>query len=220
MGLKSRINWLLRARIIAKKHSGFWAGFRTYADNKCLFSDNVHLYRNTTLYNVKIEKHTYLAGTSSQHATFGKFCSVAPNTIVGGLGAHPTNQVSTHPVFYSTGMQSGKTFAEKNYFQENKETIVKNDVWIGSNAIILDGLTIGNGSIVAAGAIVTKSVPDYAIVAGVPAKIIRFRYDEKIITALNTLEWWQLDDVILKQLAPIFRDNDITRLIREINKIK
>ncbi|WP_221091962.1 CatB-related O-acetyltransferase, partial [Providencia rettgeri] len=181
---------------------------------------NVCLDKNTTLFNVKINRHSYLAGTLSQHAKIGMFCSIGPNTIIGGLGSHPTNQISTHPAFYSTNNQTGKSFVNETYFIEHSETSIGNDVWIGANALILDGIKIGNGAIIAAGAVVTKSVPDYAIVGGVPAKIIKFRYSEHEINNLNKLQWWLLSDVELEALAPIFRKNNIKELINTIHDMK
>jgi acetyltransferase-like isoleucine patch superfamily enzyme len=137
-------------------------------------------------------------------ANIGAFCSIGPEVIIGGLGTHPTNFVSTHPVFYSRLCQSGITFSSENLVEELKSVTVGNDVWIGARALILDGVTIGDGAIIAAGAVVTTDVPPYAIVGGVPAKIIRYRFSEDIISILLEWKWWELSEEILKCLAVDF----------------
>ena len=124
------------------------------------------------------------------NATIGKFSSIASFVKI-GLGIHPTKDfVSTHYAFYSNKKKLTKTFSDKNYIEENKNVSIGNDVWIGANAIILDGITISDGAIIGAGAVVTKDVPPYAIVGGVPAKIIRYRFDEDTIKKLLEISWW------------------------------
>ena len=72
----------------------------------------------------------------------------------------------------------------------NPKSIIGNDVWLGRNVIVTNGSNIGNGVIAAAGAVITKDIPDYAVVAGVPAKIIRYRFSEEQIQKLNEIKWW------------------------------
>ena len=79
----------------------------------------------------------------------------------------------------------------------NKEVVIGNDVWIGGNVSILDGVVVGDGAIIAAGAVVTKDVPPYAVVGGVPAKVIKYRFNEQEIQALLHERWWDKDDSIL-----------------------
>jgi acetyltransferase-like isoleucine patch superfamily enzyme len=152
---------------------------------------------------------TYIAeGTSVGFTEIGAFCSIGPNVSLGGLGWHPTDRLSTHPVFYSSRLQAGTTFVEQgNEFDNEKElphTKVGNDVWIGAGCIVLDGVTIGDGAIVAAGAVVTKNVPPYAIVGGVPANVIRYRFDIDTITALLKWRWWELSNDELQPMAAKF----------------
>ncbi|CAG9432945.1 CatB-related O-acetyltransferase [Providencia alcalifaciens] len=217
MGLLDRLCWLTRAHTLRKKHDGFYASIKSYASSDCKFSNNVRLYGKTQLGNVQVGSHTYFAGTISSNAVIGKYCSIGPNTRIGGLGLHPTNYISTHPIFYSTKKQSGKTFVKIDHFIEYKETIIGNDVWIGVNCVILDGIKVGNGVIIAAGSIVTQDIPDYAIVGGVPARIIKYRYSESEILLLNRLKWWNLSDIELNEMQQDFRDNNITSISKKIS---
>ncbi len=127
----------------------------------------------------------------------GRFCSIAPG-VIAGLSNHPTTFLSTHifshanrdrrfrddPVFL--GMKSEESF-------ENRKlrTSIGNDVWIGAGSIIVRGVSIGDGAIVAAGAVVAKDVPPYAIVGGVPARVIKFRFDAPTIERLIRVQWWR-----------------------------
>ena len=118
-----------------------------------------------------------------------------------GLGLHPTRDfVSTHPIFYSASNQSViSSFADKDYFAEKKPIVIGNDVWIGARAMVIDGVKIGDGAIVGAGAVVTKDVPSYAIVGGVPAKFIRWRFPKKTINRLESIRWWTKSDTWLRK---------------------
>lgn len=149
----------------------------------------------------------------------GKYCSIGSRvTIV--RGKHPVqNMVSTSPVFYSKSKTLPNMFANVNCFSEHcyidyngrkYSVVIENDVWIGANAMIMEGVTIGNGAVVAAGAVVTKNVPPYAIVAGVPAKIIKYRFDDDSIKYLCDLKWWDKDESWIIEHAQLF--SDIERL--------
>lgn len=142
--------------------------------------------------NVTIGEYTYIGNrTKLANVTIGKFCSIASDVKI-GLGRHPTTEfISTYPAFYSKYNCGCLTsFTEYQKYEEFQNIIIENDVWIGENAIVLDGVKICNGAIVAAGAVVTKDVPAYSIVGGVPARIIKYRFSEEKISLLESFKWW------------------------------
>ncbi|GAB3932153.1 hypothetical protein GCM10028827_30120 [Mucilaginibacter myungsuensis] len=104
-------------------------------------------------------------------------------------------------------------FISDNHFKAYDTVSIGNDVWIGSNAIIMDGVTIGNGAVIAANSVVTKDVGDYEIVGGVPAKLIKKRFDENLIMKLNEIEWWDKDEAWIKKNIDNFRD--IERFLKQ-----
>ena len=156
------------------------------------------------------------------YADIGKYCSIAPNVKM-VLGTHPSEKfVSTCPVFYSTRPGRGFTFARETLFEEfkyidelHKVSIrIGNDVWIGANALILQGVTIGDGAIIAAGAVITKDVEPYSIVGGVPAKEIRKRFTEHQINILKNVRWWDKNIKWLEENSSHFSDiEDFTEWI-------
>ena len=104
---------------------------------------------------------------------------------------------------------------DESYFEETEQIVIGNDVWIGANAIVLDGVTIGDGAIISAGAIVNKNIPPFSIYGGVPAKFIRFRFEENEIDFLKNLKWWDKDINWIKSYTPYFKD--IKELISKTN---
>jgi virginiamycin A acetyltransferase len=132
--------------------------------------------------------------------TVGKFCSIAEDVVFLAGGEHDYRALSTSPVF-DLWSPSGRTNSKGNIR-------VGNDVWIGHAAIILSGVELADGSVVGAGAVVTKSVPPYAIVAGSPARVIKYRFDDKTIHRLLDSQWWNWDDDMLRKRAHLIRNID------------
>lgn len=167
---------------------------------------------------------TYIHAKSNiQKCKIGKWCSIAPEVEI-IIGNHPTkNFVTTHPIFYSKRFKSNLKLENKNQFEEFSYTDhtekwfceIENDVWIGERVSIINGIKIGNGAIIAAGAVVTKDVPPFAIVGGVPAKIIKYRFNEKQIEELEKVEWWNKDIDWIKKYINYF--NNIDKFLEEIN---
>lgn len=171
-------------------------------------------YSHVILNNLSIGDFSYVAtNTIINQASIGKFCSIGPNCLI-GPGRHPASMfVSTHPSFYSTFRQCGYSFVNENKFKEYLPVTIGHDVWIGANCIIMDGVKIGNGCIVGANSVVTKDIPDYAIVGGVPAKIIRYRFNQDIISKITKIQWWDWSLDKIRRESPLF--DDIEKFLKE-----
>lgn len=137
----------------------------------------------------------------------GSFCSIANNVIIGGA-AHPIEWVSTSPVFYSGRDSVRRKFSEFDR-DEDKRTYIGNDVWIGNYSLIKQGVHIGTGAVVGMGSVVTKDVPPYAIVAGNPARLIRYRFSEEIIKGLLTSKWWEMSDDVLQNYSKNIKNPEL-----------
>lgn len=174
--------------------------------NKCQFDFSCNIGKDTTfegankiypntIFNGSMGYGSYIGPNCEIAATIGRYSSIAP-FVRSNNGVHPfTNPFATTcPMFYSTQKQNGFCFSDRMMFDEMK-TIpqIGNDCWIGENVFICGGVTIGNGAVVLAGAVVTKDVPPYAIVGGVPAKVIKYRYDKETIEFLLNFKWWNKD---------------------------
>ena len=185
-------------------------------DHGTRLGDHTTLHAGSTVFGSSVGRWSYLGDFALViHADIGAFCSIAHHVIIGG-GTHPTNDfVSTCPLFYSARAENPWREASLPgpAFNETPRTYVGNDVWIGYGAIVLPGVRIGDGAIVAAGAVVTKDVQPYEIVGGVPAKRIRFRFEASDIEWLLKLEWWRWPDERLKQSRAQFAH--ISHLRRE-----
>lgn len=156
---------------------------------------------------------SYLGKNCSIEGSIGRFTSIA-SFVDWNPGSHPYTYpyASTSPMFYSLQISLGKTFAKKQCYEECRGgVIIGNDCWVGQHVFLVGGITINDGAIVLAGAIVTKDVPPYAIVGGVPAKIVGYRYDEATIKWLMEVKWWNNSiDWFDKNWA----------LLNDINKLK
>lgn len=166
----------------------------TVIDGKCKFGKKVHILRDCYIRNSIIGNYTYVSKkTQIQNVSIGNYCSISQEVIC-GLGNHPLNLFSTSPLFYHSHNTFGiNVIGNNDYFNDYKQIKIGNDVWIGARAVVLDGVTIGDGACIAAGAVVTKDVPSYAVVAGIPARVIKYRIkDEEKRRKLINSEWWNL----------------------------
>ncbi|WP_255733571.1 CatB-related O-acetyltransferase [Ruegeria sp. Ofav3-42] len=135
----------------------------------------------------------------------GRFCSIGPFSTI-GLADHPDHFVSTHPYFYRSLPHIGYDLVTEDAHQDITKTTLGHDVWIGHGVIVKGGVNIGHGAIIGAGSVVTRDVPPYAVVAGVPARVLRYRFDEPTIDALLASRWWDRDLEWLKRNADKLRD--------------
>ena len=150
------------------------------------------IYPFSIISNTIIDDYSYVSyNCTINNCKIGKFCSIAKGVKI-GLGKHPVNFISTSPLFYSPNNPLKTVLSEKLMFEENKFIMVGNDVWIGANVVVLDGVTIGNGAIIGANSVVNKDVLPYSIVGGVPAKEIKKRFSDNIIEKIQNSEWWQM----------------------------
>ena len=171
-----------------------------HVDKNCVFEGMNSIYREA-FFRGKLGLGSYIGEKSKLAADIGRFVSIAPH-VKSISGTHPYTYpfVSTSPCFFSPNInyKAGGTFAQSEMFSEKKKTdknrsidvTIGNDCWIGEEALLIGGIKIGDGAIVLARAVVTKNVPDYAIVGGIPAKIIGYRYDEETTHFLQKIKWW------------------------------
>ncbi len=177
------------------------------------------IYGDSSADTAEIGKYSYVALNSViRNCKIGKFCSIGPHVVI-GYGNHPTRFISTSPAFYLKDNIAGVTFTDKDLFESSKEVIIENDVWIGANVYIKNGVVVGNGAIIGAGAVVVDNVPDYAIVGGIPAKIIKYRFENNIIQSLLKIKWWDWDEKKLKQTHHFFVSEDVESFINWVNTV-
>lgn len=169
----------------------------------------VRLFPIYHLSNVTIGDYTYISFNSQiSYTTIGKYCSIGPNFFC-GWGIHPTDTISTSPMFYSTLKQNGMSLSTYDKIKERDTITIGNDVFIGANVTILDGVSIGDGAVIGAGAVVSKDIPPYAIAVGCPIRIIRYRMKDEDINAMQRIKWWNWDEEKLQEIERMFFDIDI-----------
>ena len=188
---------------------------------KTEFSGANKLGANTVFADSSLGYGSYIGdGGHIVRSRIGKYCSVGSHVKV-VAATHPVDTfVSTHPAFYRSPW-SVLSYAPETEFEECPTDAdgyylqVGHDVWIGDRVLIRGGVRIGNGAIVAMGSVVTKDVPPYAIVGGVPAKVIRYRFDAERIEFLEKFAWWDKPESWLKENARLFADP--VRFFEELN---
>lgn len=178
--------------------------------NGCSFEGKNIVGRNAYLNHTVLGLATFIGyGCEFKNSTLGRFCSIGNNVKVISA-THPTEMVSTHPAFFSSSYPV--SFVSSSKFKEHLETAsgyeceIGNDVWIGDNVLIRGGLKIGDGAIIGMGSVVLHDIEPYTIVAGIPAKPIRKRFDDQTINKLLTSKWWEKPFAWLAVNADLFDD--------------
>lgn len=203
---------------------------KVYFDKNCkISSDDIFEGNNSiggTVVNSYIGYGTYTGrGCEIKCGKIGRYCSIAPD-VKFIRGQHPTSEfVSTSPAFYLK-THVIKSYVDKNLFEpyktlerDSKYSVkIGNDVWIGQGAGIVDRVQVGDGAIIAAGAIVTKDIPAYAVVGGVPAKVIKYRFEADIIQKLLEIQWWNHSEEWIKVYAGYF--NHVDQFIKKLEENK
>lgn len=185
--------------------NGYLAMGKNCKLNRCEIFGHVTLGRNTSLWGPNLDIYT-----NENTVEIGSYCSIARNVSFQTYN-HNAKKITSY-------------FIGENLFNEKWETeqvskgkiVVGNDVWIGTHCVILGGVTIGNGAVVAANSVVSSNVPAYAIVGGSPAKVIGYRFEQNLIEQLEKIQWWNWDDEILFKNKELFKTDLSLELLQKI----
>jgi acetyltransferase-like isoleucine patch superfamily enzyme len=211
-GVVRRYREISDARTLKARYPQAEFEFGATVEGACEFGVGVKIWRGTQVFESSIGRYTYVANYSEiGRARIGAFCSIGPH-VVTSPGRHPTRgSVSTYPSFYSPGNAGQAPFRNVSDFQEYLPVEIGNDVLISARVLVLGGNRIGDGAIVGAGAVVTHDVAPYAVVAGVPARVVRHRFPDEDIAFLLKLRWWDRDIAWIKSHAHLFSSVDLLR---------
>lgn len=174
-------------------------------DKNTCFTKKSALRRFSKCHNVTLGDYSSIGANSEVYdAKIGRFTVIAKECIL-GVGIHPTNFLTPHSIFYKTTPWAFHPEWKKCIdYDECQQITIGNDVWIGTRSIIFEGVNIGDGAIIASGAVVTKDVPPFAVVGGVPAKVIKYRYDDSMIKRLLDFKWWNMNDKQISMISELF----------------
>ena len=190
--LKHRYSIIRLLRSHEKNH--LWVA-KNCLIKRCRFGFNNRIYENTRMVDVVLGDQSYVSENCHLNGvTIGRYSAIGPNVKI-GLGMHPAKTfASIHPLFYSkTNSACPFPLTDRNYFTEHQPVTIGHDVWIGANAVILDGVCVGDGAVVGAGAVVTRDIPPYGVALGIPAKTVKFRFTPDQIDFLQSFCWWDRD---------------------------
>lgn len=178
-----------------------------YWDKTSAFVPTSQIRRFSKLKDSSIGRYTRINPFCQlSHVNVGNFTAIGESTRI-GLGRHPLNYPSTHSIFYKRNPMNNDWVEQIDL--PDLPVSIGNDVWVGIESVILDGVTIGHGAVVAARSVVTKDVPPYAVVGGSPAKLIKYRFDESTIESLLRLEWWNFPDEKIGKSKGFFHEPSI-----------
>jgi acetyltransferase-like isoleucine patch superfamily enzyme len=161
------------------------------------------------------ENDTFIIYTEGARIEVGAFCSIAPQVKVHGGGEHVTDRASTFPL---NAMLFDPQKRNRPDDIDTGPTVLGSDVWIGMGATVLAGVTVGDGAVIGARAVVTKDVPSYAIVAGNPAAVVRYRFEDDVRKRLAAVRWWDWSDADIRARREWFMA-DIDTFLREAERL-
>ncbi|MGN0062103.1 MAG: CatB-related O-acetyltransferase [Alloprevotella sp.] len=203
--------------------------FNPKISNLSFVSANNHIdpraviYRMVKMKSSSIGRYSYVGNdTDVEYADIRQFCSISAHCRI-GMGGHTLSHISSCPLFTQKINGCQEQWVEYDIRAvEEKRAVLGNDVWVGNHGLINWGVTVGHGAVIGAGAVVVKDEPPYAIVGGVPAKVIRYRFSPEVIEKLLEFQWWNLnDEFLIKHIAFFQKENisesDIKRMIVLIN---
>ena len=213
MGVKSYLFSIFSLKKITHKHVSLFSLW----DKKSSFTPYTHVLSGAKLNNTKVGKYSRVGvNVNVNNADIGNYTAIGKDSIL-GLGQHPTNYLTSHSIFYKRGNWGWHDdWIAPIEFDDNKRIHIGNDVWIGRHCMVMDGVTIGDGVTVAAGAVVTKDIPPFAIVGGVPAKVIKYKFSQEMIDRLEEIQWWNLPDADITKVIGLFHTKNPT--IEDLDK--
>lgn len=201
----------IKSKYIAK----ILAKMRIPSFDNCEIDKTCNISYECALAKVKLGRYSYLGeNTTIIDAHIGAFCSIGGYVRIGG-GIHPMDTVSMSPVFLK-----GRNFLRKHYaeipYTSSKTVYIGNDVWIGTGAWIKSGVSIGDGAVIGAHAVITHDVAPYAVMVGVPAKMIRKRFNDDVILRLLKIKWWDWPEESLEKYGKyFFKPEDLFAALKE-----
>jgi acetyltransferase-like isoleucine patch superfamily enzyme len=183
--------------------------------SKCTFEKFVLVAGNASIFNSKIGAFSSIGRyTKITHSQIGRYCAISWDCTINAL-RHPQSNLTISAFPYVPEVGNFVSKREQSY----AEVIIGHDVWIGANTVIMPGVSIGNGAIIGAGAVVTKDVPDFAIVAGVPARLIKYRFDNDVIEALREVQWWDWPECKVRKNIHLFQRPLDSSLLTELSAV-
>ncbi len=200
--LRARDKFPLRRWWIRRVYFWAWDGMR--------HDEFTHPFLQMGAHSYGVKHETVQFPTGREQLIVGKYCSIAEGVRV-IFGEHSVSRVSTFPL--KTVLTPDGTNQDAS---EKGPVILGNDVWVGTNALIMSGVTLGHGCVVAAGGVVTRDVPPYAIVGGIPARLIKYRFTPLQIERLLALAWWDWPEAEIRARLSDFYDDIDTFLARHI----